>query len=170
MAEEELAHEDQLDEIATHVNKYRDDGIQPESFLMPTFLKYFPVAMEPGVLTDIKWNNILGLFVWSPVLPMTYVDNDVLLAMSHQHVWDAALPEGYYPHRSLAMVKLFPANPVYALTTVYVPAMQGRLHFLKVLQNLHNLQMEAVALVYMLKKCIYMPELSSGDHYTLLPL
>ena len=30
--------------------------------------------------------------------------------------------------------------------------------------------MEAVALVYMLKSCIYMPEPSSGDLYTLLPL
>ena len=30
--------------------------------------------------------------------------------------------------------------------------------------------MEAVALVYMLKSCIYVPEPSSGDHYTLLPL
>ena len=30
--------------------------------------------------------------------------------------------------------------------------------------------MEAVALVYMPKNCMYMPEPSSGDHYTLLPL
>ena len=30
--------------------------------------------------------------------------------------------------------------------------------------------MEAAALVYMPKSCIYMPEPSSGDHYTLLPL
>ena len=38
------------------------------------------------------------------------------------------------------------------------------------LTNLHTLQMEAVALVYMPKNCMYMPEPSSGDHYTLLPL
>ena len=30
--------------------------------------------------------------------------------------------------------------------------------------------MEAVALIYMPKNCMYMPEPSSGDHYTLLPL
>ena len=30
--------------------------------------------------------------------------------------------------------------------------------------------MEAVALIYMPKNCTYMPEPSSGDHYTLLPL
>ena len=30
--------------------------------------------------------------------------------------------------------------------------------------------MEAVTLVYMPKNCMYMPEPSSGDHYTLLPL
>ena len=64
---------------------------------MPTFLKYFPVVMEPGVLPGVKWNNISGLFIRSLVLPMTYVDRDVLLAMSKQHVWDAATPEGYHP-------------------------------------------------------------------------
>ena len=97
MADEELPYEHQLDEIASHVNKYRNDDILPESFLTPTFLKYFPVAMEMGVLPGIKWNNISGLFVQSPVLPMTYVDRDVLLAMSKQHIWDAATPEGYHP-------------------------------------------------------------------------
>ena len=84
MVDEELPYEYQLDEIAAWVNRFRVDGIQPESFLMPTFLKYFPVAMEPGVLTDIKWNNILGLFVWSLVLLMTCIDNDILVAMFHQ--------------------------------------------------------------------------------------
>ena len=82
MAEEELSHEHQLDEIATWVNVYRADGIAPESFLTPSFLKYFPVVMEPGVLTDVNWNNISGLSVQSPVLLMMYVDNEVLLAMS----------------------------------------------------------------------------------------
>ena len=86
MADVELPYEHQLDEIATCVNKYRADDIKPESYLMPTFL-----------LPGVKWNNISGLFVWSPVLPMTYVDRDVLLAMSKQHIWDAATPEGYHP-------------------------------------------------------------------------
>ena len=54
MAEEELSHEHQLDEITTWVNVYRPDGIVPESFLTPSFLKYFPVVMEPGVLTDVN--------------------------------------------------------------------------------------------------------------------
>ena len=48
MAEEELPYEYQLDEIAAQVTRYRVDGIVPESFLMPTFLKYFPVVMELG--------------------------------------------------------------------------------------------------------------------------
>ena len=68
------------------------------------------------------------------------------------------------------MVKLYPSMPVYTLTTVYVPATQERLKFLTTLSGLHNLQMEAVALIYMPKNCMYMPEPSSGDHYTLLPL
>ena len=97
MAEEELPHEHQLDEIAARVNVYRADGIAPESFLTPSFLKYFPVVMELGVLTDVNWNNISGLFVWSPVLLMTYVDNDVLLAMSKQQVWETDANEGYHP-------------------------------------------------------------------------
>ena len=97
MADEELPYEYQLDEIAARVNRFRADGIQPESYLTPTFLKYFPVTMEPGVLADIKWNDISGLFVWSLVLPMTYMDNDVLLAMSCQHVWDVDLPMSYHP-------------------------------------------------------------------------
>ena len=96
MADEEL-YEHQLDEIATRVNKCRANDIQPESYLTPTFLKYFPAVMELGVLPGVKWNNILGLFVRSPVLPMTYVNGDVLLAMSKQHIWDAATPEGYHP-------------------------------------------------------------------------
>ena len=137
---------------------------------MPTFLKYFPVTMELGVLAVIKWNDISGLFVWSLVLLMTYVDNDMLLAMSHQHVWEADLSTAYHPRHSLAVVKLFPSAPVYALLTIYIPTTQARLHFLSALTSLHNLQMEAAALVYMPKSCIYMPEPSSGNHYTLLPL
>ena len=38
---------------------------------MPSFLKYFSMVMELGVLTDVNWNNISGLFVRLPVLPMT---------------------------------------------------------------------------------------------------
>ena len=170
MAEEELPYEYQLDKIAAQVTRYRADGIMPESFLMPTFLKYFPMVMEPGALTDVNWNNISGLFVRSPVLPMTYVDNDILLAMSRQWVWEADTPEGYHPQRSLAMVKLYPSAPVYALTTVYVPGVQERLQFLTALTSPHSLQMEAAALIYMPKNCMYMPEPSSGDHFTLLPL
>ena len=170
MAEEELSHEHQLDKIVTRVNVYRADGIAPESFLTPSFLKYFPVVMEPGVLTDVNWNNISGLFVQSPVLLMMYVDNDILVAMSKQQVWETDASEGYHPQRSLAMVKLYPSMPVYTLTTVYVPAIQDRLKFLTALSGLHNLQMEAVALIYMPKNCMYMPEPSSGNHYTLLPL
>ena len=170
MAEEELSHEHQLDEIVTRVNVYRADGIVPESFLMPSFLKYFPVVMEPGVLTDVNWNNISGLFVRSPVLRMTYVDNKVLMAMSKQQVWETDASEGYHPRCSLAMVKLYPSAPVYTLTTVYVPSIQERLKFLTTLSGLHNLQMEAVTLIYMPKNCMYMPEPSSGDYYTFLPL
>ena len=170
MAEEELSHEHQLDEITTQVNVYRVDGIAPESFLTPSFLKYFPMVMEQGVLTDVNWNNISGLFLWSPVLPMTYVDNDILMAMSKQQVWETDASEGYHPQRSLVMVKLYPSMPVYTLTTVYVPTVQERLKFLTTLSGLHNLQMEAVTLIDMPKNCMYMPEPSSGDHYTLLPL
>ena len=170
MAEEELPHEHQLDDIAARVNVYRAGGIAPELFLMPSFLKYFPVVMEPGVLTDVNWNNISGLFVQSPVLLMMYVDNDVLLAMSKQQVWETDTNEGYHPRCSLVMVKLYPSMPVYALTTVYVPTVQESMRFLPALSGLHSLQMEAVTLIYMPKNCMYMPEPSSGDHYTLLPL
>ena len=48
--------------------------------------------------------------------------------------------------------------------------MQERLRFLPALTSLHNLQTEAAALIYMPKNCIYMPEPSTGNHYTLLPL
>ena len=58
MVDEELPYEYQLDEIASWVNRFRVDSIQLESFLMPTFLKYFPVATEPGVLADIRLNDI----------------------------------------------------------------------------------------------------------------
>ena len=54
MVDEELPYEHQLDEKATRVNKYRADDILPESFLTPTFLKYFPVVMELGVLPGVK--------------------------------------------------------------------------------------------------------------------
>ena len=170
MAEEELSHEHQLDEIVTRVNGYRVDGIVLELFLMPSFLKYFPMVMEPGVLTDLNCNNISGLFVQSPVLPMMYVDNHVLVAVSRERIWETDTNEGYHPRCRLVMVKLYPSTPVYALTTVYVPAMQERLKFLTALTGLHSLQMEAVALIYMPKNCMYMPKPSSGDHYTLLPL
>ena len=170
MAEEELPYEHQLDEITTRVNAFRVNGIAPESFLMPSFLKYFPMAMEPGVLTDVNWNNISGLFVWSPVLPMMYVDKDILVAMSKQQVWETDASEGYHPRCSLALVKLYLVAPVYTLTTVYVPAIQERMRFLPTLSDLHSLQMEAVALIYMPRNYMYMPEPSSGNHYTLLSL
>ena len=78
--------------------------------------------------------------------------------------------EGYHPRCSLVTVKLSASMPVYALTTVYVPTVQERMRFLPALSGLHNLQMEAVTLIYMPKNCMYMPEPSSGNHYTLLPL
>ena len=78
--------------------------------------------------------------------------------------------EGYHPRCSLAMVKLYPSSPVYMLSKVYVPTIQERLKFLTALTGLHTLQIEAAALVYMPMNCMYMPEPSSGDHYTLLPL
>ena len=53
--------------------------------------------MESGLLTDVNRNNISGLFVWSPVLPMMYVDNDILVAMSKQQVWETDATEGYHP-------------------------------------------------------------------------
>ena len=170
MAEEGLPYEHQLDEIVTRVNAFRVDGIVPESFLTPSFLKYFLVAMEPGVLADVNWNNISGIFVRSPVLLMMYVDKDVLMAMSKQQVWEIDASVGYYPPHSLALVKLYPVSPVFMLTTVYVPAVQERMEFLHALIDLHSLQMEAVALIYLPKNYMYMPEPSSGDHYTLLPL
>ena len=68
MAGEELPYELQLEEKATRVNQFWDDGISPETFLSPTFLWYFPMAMDPGVLTGIKWNDVTGMFVWSPTL------------------------------------------------------------------------------------------------------
>ena len=158
-----------MEKIAVWVNRFRDDNILPELYLSPCFLKYFPVAMELGVLPDIKWNDISGLFVRSLVLPMIYVDNDVLLAISHQWVWEAECDQ-FHPRCCLVVVKLFPAAPVYAMATVYIPAVQERLHFLTVLSSLHKLQLEAAALVYMPKNCAYMPEPSSGKHYMLLPL
>ena len=101
---------------------------------------------------------------------MTYVDNDTLLAMSQQDAWEAEMVDACYPRHSLAVVKLFPSTPVYAMSTVYVPTTQERLRFLTVMSGLHKLQMEAVALVYMPKNCAYMPKPSNGDHYMLLPL
>ena len=87
-----------------------------------------------------------------------------------QQVLETDASEGYHPRRSLVMVKLYPSVPVYTLTTVYLPAVQERLKFLTALSGLHSLQMEAATLIYMPKNYMYMPEPSSGDHYTLLPL
>ena len=101
---------------------------------------------------------------------MTYVNNNVLLAMSHQCVWDEDLLESFHPRRSFVVVKIFSAAPVYALTTVCVPATQERLHFLRALTGLHQFQKDVAALVYMPQSCIYMLEPSSGNHYTLLHL
>ena len=89
--------------------------------------------------------------------------------MSHQRIWEAEQDQ-FHPRHCLAVVKLFPAAPVYAMATVYIPAIQERLCFLMALSGLHKLQLEAAALVYMLKNCTYMPEPSSGKHYMLLSL
>ena len=64
--------------------------------------------MELGVLTDVNWNNISGLFVRSLVLLMTYVDNDMLLAMSKQQVWKTGtndVPESFL---TPSFLKYFP--------------------------------------------------------------
>ena len=96
--------------------------------------------METGgvcqVLSGITFRGCLSRLM---VLPMTYVNRDMLLAMSKQHVWDAATPEGYHPRCSLAVVKLFPANPVYALTTIYCAICTGEAALPSCLNaNLHN--------------------------------
>ena len=70
---------------------------------------------------------------------MTYVDNSVMLAMSQQHTWEAESVNACYPRHSLAVVKLFPSTPVYAMSTVYVRATQERLHFLMAMSGLHKL-------------------------------
>ena len=94
MGEEELPYDYQLDEITAWVTRYRVEDLAPEAYLTPCFLKYFPIAMELGVLSDINWNSISGLFVRSPVLLMTYVDSDLLVGMSKQQVWAADTPGG----------------------------------------------------------------------------
>ena len=45
-----------------------------------------------------------------------------------------------------------------------------RLRFLTAMMRLHQLNIEAVALVYVPKTCAFTPEPSNGNHYTLLPL
>ena len=132
MADEELPYEYQLDEIMARINQFKGDDLSLETFLSPTFLQYFPVAMEPGVL-GVKWNDITGLFVRSPVLPMTYVDNNTMLAMSQQRIWEAESMDSCYPRCSLVVFKLFPSSPMYAMNTVYVPTTQERLRFLTVM-------------------------------------
>ena len=123
MADEELPYAYQLDKIMAQVNWFKGDNLSPKTFLSPLFLQYFPVAMEPGMLMGVKLNDITGLFVWSPVLLMTYVDNNTLLAMSQQHIWEAESMDSCYPRHSLVVVKLFPSSPVYAMSIVYVPIM-----------------------------------------------
>ena len=53
MADEELPYELQVNEISTWINQFREDDISPEVYLSPTFLRYFPVAVEPRVVVDI---------------------------------------------------------------------------------------------------------------------
>ena len=155
MADKELPYEFQLEEIAVRINQFRDNDISPEVYLSTTFPKYFPVVMEPGVLTDVRWNDVTGLFMWSPILPVTYINCNILLAMSQQRIWEAKSNNLFYPRCSLAVVKLFPSAPVYGLSMIYVPATQARLHFLTAVAGLHQLDMEAVVLMYVPKTCIF---------------
>ena len=111
-----------------------------------------------------------GLFTWSPTLPVTYIDNKLLVTMIQDQIWEADLPDLYCPWWCLAIIKVFPAAPQYGLCIVYVPALQAQLTFGVNMKALHNLSMEPVALVYILPNCPLMPEPSSGEHYTLLPL
>ena len=90
------------------------------------------------------------------------------------NVFDKKTPTDFAERRSLALFKVSTEQGLfYGLTVVYLPSRQQRLTMASALEAVFKTEGNAVALAGMPKDCsdcAYMPELSNGEHYTLLPV
>ena len=172
MAVEELPYEVQQFDSKRRAEYNESNGWFAVHYLTPNFLTYFPVVMEPaGGLENIQWNKIGGLFrQWSSI-PATLIDEKILVQLVQLRVFKK---DEYAERHSLALFWIVVEEEVlYALTVVYVPSWQAQLSMYEALTALVSTKGSTVALAHMpknYKECAYMQELSSGEHFTLVPV
>ena len=171
----ELPHEHQQHEIRQRVNFKHSNGWGPVQYLSPNFLTRFPLAMSSAEnFEGLSWNDVSGLFRRRDAIPVTFIDEERLVEEVKLNVFDKKTPTDFAERRSLALFKVASEqNLFYGLTVVYLPSRQQRLTMAAALEAVFKTEGNAVALAGMPKDysdCAYMPELSNGEHYTLLPV
>ena len=106
----EIPLELQLKEANHLIKMHLSKGRKFQQFLSPMFLQRFPTIMENHISVD--WNTILGVYDWTPTLPITLIDTEILDNwFAHPSVWDM-LSNLQHAQRMLALIR-------YTLPTTY---------------------------------------------------
>ena len=150
------------------------NGFPATKYLTPNFLIHLPVVMESTEdEKHLTWNEVSGLFWHRDTIPATFIDQALLVEQVDLDVFgkpDMEVAE----RRALALFKLITQEGEwYALTVIYIPYYQKRMHMTAALTAVYTTIGNAVALVGMPKdpkQCAYIPEPTNGEHYTLLPV
>ena len=171
----ELPYEPQQHEIRQRVSFKHSNGWEPVQYLSPNFLTRFPLAMSSAETPEgLSWNDVTGLFRRRDTIPVTFIDEDRLVEEVRLNVFNKKTPTDFAESSSLALFKLATEEGLfYGLTVVYLPSRQQRLTMASALEAVFKTEGNAVALAGMPKDCsdcVYMPEPSNGEHYTLLPV
>ena len=171
----ELPYEIQQYEARRRAEFKASNGYTPVKYLTPQFLSHFPMVMEsPEEQERLSWNEVSGLFRYRDAIPATFIDQNILVEQISLDVFGKPDSTEFAERRSLALFKILTGDGErYALTVVYLPSSQKRLSMGVALQAVYTTSGNAVSLVSMPKsytECAYMPEPTSGEHYTLLPV
>ena len=170
----ELPFEVQRHEARQRATFKASNGFSATKYLTPNFLTHFPVVMESTEDEEhLTWNEVSGLFWRRDTIPATFMDAALLVEQVDLDVFgkpDMEVAECCV----LALFKLVTQEgEEYALTVIYIPYHQKRMHMKDALQAVYTTTGNAVALVGMPKdprQYAYMPEPTNGEHYTLLPV
>ena len=171
----ELPYEIQQHEARKRAEFKASNGLTPTKYLTPNFLTYFPLVMEsPEEQERLSWNEVSGLFQRHDAIPATFIDDDILVEQISIDVFGKPHSTDIAERRALALFKLITeGGGQYALTVVYLPFYQKHMSMKAALKAVYSTKGNAIALVGMpmeYTECAYMPEPTSGEHYTLLPV
>ena len=165
----------QLREAHRHIRNHVSKGRKYPQFLLPMFLRCFPVIMDNQISVD--WNTITGAYDWVPLFLITLIDTEVLdywcahptvleVVRNLQHSWQVlaivccTLPEGNKGRPAV----------VFGALLVYILARQSRTNLSDTLSYLKCAKGDCVVLVSMPIKPTYSPQPRRNRYFTLLSI